>query len=360
MRGRIAAGPEYVEHLEGSDKAKERVRVILETMQGQCRVQQACERLGICEQRFRQLRETLLQAAVASVEDRPAGRPRRLQEPAEVAMLRQQVAQLARELQAAQVREEIALALPQVNRTPPEPDPSPAEAPKKNAGATLTSATEEPLPPPVREENSVFRPTLPPLPDAPAVAPSLWQGHLARLLEVLRMQTSAAEAPTRRHGRHANARQCLQQDIRKEAVACYHWLHAQNLTLAQCSQLLHLAARTLRAWDYACRIEAIRPQPVGRPPTRSPLPVRQAIVDYLRLTGPGVGVPTLQQQFPAVTRGELADLLRRYRAVCRARFVAYGRVLHWQTAGRVWAADFSEPSCWGQAGSLPPIAGSYP
>jgi transposase-like protein len=131
MRGRIAAGPEYVEHLQGSDKAKERVRVILETMRGQCRVQEACERLGICEQRFRQLRETLLQAAVTSVEDRPAGRPRRLEEPAEVTMLRQQVTQLARELQAAQVREEIALALPQVNRTPPKPAPSPVGASKK-------------------------------------------------------------------------------------------------------------------------------------------------------------------------------------------------------------------------------------
>ena len=64
MRGRIPAGPEAVEYLEGSDKAKERVRVILETMLGKCRVQEACERLGICEQRYRQLRETLLQAAL--------------------------------------------------------------------------------------------------------------------------------------------------------------------------------------------------------------------------------------------------------------------------------------------------------
>jgi hypothetical protein len=31
MRGRIPAGPEYVEHLQGSDKAKARLRVILET-----------------------------------------------------------------------------------------------------------------------------------------------------------------------------------------------------------------------------------------------------------------------------------------------------------------------------------------
>jgi transposase InsO family protein len=205
----------------------------------------------------------------------------------------------------------------------------------------------------------VFRPPVPPLPDASAVAPSVWESHLARLLQVLRIQASA-EAPARRHARQANARQCLQQDIRKEAVACYHWLHDQNLTLTECSQLLHLATRTLRAWDCACRTEAIRLLPVGRPATRSPLPVRQAILDYLRLTGPGVGIPTLQERFHGVARGELIDLLRRYRAVCRARFGAYGRVLHWQTAGRVWAADFTEPSLWGQAGSLPPIAGSYP
>jgi transposase InsO family protein len=198
------------------------------------------------------------------------------------------------------------------------------------------------------------------LPDTPVVTPLLWEGHLARLLDVLRIQTSAVAAPARRHGRQANARQCLQQDIRKEAVACYHWLHDQNLTLAECSQLLHLATRTLRAWDYACRTEAIRLRPVGRPPTRSPLPVRQAILDYLKLIGPGVGVPTLQQQFHGVPRGELADVLKRYRAVCHARFVAYGRVLHWQTPGRVWAADFTEPSCSDRAGSLPPIAGSHP
>jgi transposase InsO family protein len=216
------------------------------------------------------------------------------------------------------------------------------------------------LPPPAREENPVFRSPLPSLPDAPAVAPSLWEGHLARLLEVLRIQASAAEAPKRRHGRQANARQCLQQDIRKEAVACYHWLHNQDLTLAECSQLLRLAARTLRAWDYACRSEAIRLLPVGRPPTRSALPVRQAILDYLKLTGPGIGVPTLQEQFRGVARSELADLLRRYRAVCRVRFVAYRRVLHWQTPGRIWAADFTEPSCSGRAGSLPPIAGHHP
>ena len=131
MRGRMPAGAEVVEHLQGSDKAKDRLRVILETMQGRWRVQEACGRLGIGEQRFRQLREELLQAALASLEDRPAGRPCRPAEPEEITALRRQVAELTRELQAAQVREEIALALPQVSKTPPELAASPPPAPKK-------------------------------------------------------------------------------------------------------------------------------------------------------------------------------------------------------------------------------------
>ncbi len=128
MRGRIPAGPEMVEHLEGSDKAKERLRLILETMTGGLRVQEACACLDICEQRFRQLRAELLQAALASLEDQPAGRPRRPEESEQTAALRQQLQALQRELQAAQVREEIALGLPHVRVSPGVPAVS-AEAP---------------------------------------------------------------------------------------------------------------------------------------------------------------------------------------------------------------------------------------
>jgi len=120
MRGRIPAGPEYVDvkHLHGSAQAKERLRVILETMMGKWRVGEACHRLGICEQRFRQLRGELLQAALERLEGRPAGRPRRPQEPEQTAALRQQLAAMQLELHVAQVREEIALALPQVAGSP--------------------------------------------------------------------------------------------------------------------------------------------------------------------------------------------------------------------------------------------------
>jgi transposase InsO family protein len=83
------------------------------------------------------------------------------------------------------------------------------------------------------------------------------------------------------------------------------------------------------------------------------LAVRQEILAYVRLTGPGVGVPTLQEHFPGVARAELADLLVRYRAVCRVRGRQCPRVLHWQTPGRVWAADFTALAV-GGADGLPP------
>jgi hypothetical protein len=116
MRGRYPSGPEYVEHLEGSAEAKRRAKVILRTLMGELRVLEACQTLGICEQRFHQLREAMLQAALARLEVGPAGRPRRPAEPAEVAALREQLAEQQVQLRVAQVREEIALVMPQFSR----------------------------------------------------------------------------------------------------------------------------------------------------------------------------------------------------------------------------------------------------
>jgi transposase-like protein len=140
MRGRTPAGPESIEHLQGSHKAKERLRVILETMMGEHRVAEACRLLGICEQRFRQLRAELLQAALERLEGLPAGRPRRPAEPQEIAALRQQLAETQLELHTAQVREEIALAMPQVLA------PKEAEAPADDNSVAQKKTPQRPRP----------------------------------------------------------------------------------------------------------------------------------------------------------------------------------------------------------------------
>jgi transposase InsO family protein len=182
--------------------------------------------------------------------------------------------------------------------------------------------------------------------------------HLSLLRELQHLGTAAPAPRARSRGRQPSPRQRVQQYIRQEAVSCYHWLQQQGQTQEQCAAQLDLSARTLRGWDHD--LASLGLAPPGRPATRSALAVRQAILGYVKLTGPGIGVPSLQEHFPDVARAELVDLLERYRVVCRLRGGHYGRVLHWQTPGVVWAADFAEPSLYGLAGSLPPIAGCYP
>jgi hypothetical protein len=116
MRGRHAAGPEYAERLSGSDLACHRMRVVLETIAGTKRVTEACAELGICQQRFEAIRQEAIQAGVAALERRPAGRPRK-GDPAdtdETARLRDRVADLEAQLRAAEVRAELAATLPRL------------------------------------------------------------------------------------------------------------------------------------------------------------------------------------------------------------------------------------------------------
>jgi len=114
MRGRHPSGPEIVERLSGDAAAKERLRVVLETLAGTCRVGEACQRLNISEQRFDQVRAEALQAALAALEPRPLGRPPRPASPdeAEAERLRARVAELEAQLRVAAVRTEVAAILP--------------------------------------------------------------------------------------------------------------------------------------------------------------------------------------------------------------------------------------------------------
>jgi hypothetical protein len=113
MRGRHPAGPEFVDRLSGDATAKQRLRVVLETMSGVRRVAEACELLGISEQRFDELRAEAMQAAVAALEPKPPGRrPREsTADPDAVRRLEDRVAELEAQLKVAVVRAEVAAVL---------------------------------------------------------------------------------------------------------------------------------------------------------------------------------------------------------------------------------------------------------
>ena len=116
MRGRRPVGPEVAERLDGSAAACRRMRVVLETIAGVRRVQEACEELGVCEQRFETLRATAILAGIAALEARPMGRPPKVltEAQAEIARLEDRVAELEAQLRVASVRAELADALPRL------------------------------------------------------------------------------------------------------------------------------------------------------------------------------------------------------------------------------------------------------
>jgi len=123
MRGRRPAGPAYAEKVRDcDDQTKRRLKVIMQTLCGELRVQEACAVLGVSPQRFHQLREEVMQSAALPLKPKPKGRPR--QQPSseqhQIEQLQKQLALAQAELRAAQARAEIALVLPRVVHTPTE------------------------------------------------------------------------------------------------------------------------------------------------------------------------------------------------------------------------------------------------
>lgn len=119
-RGRPPLGAGHVDGLDGSESSKERLRNILGTLNGDLTVAQACERLGIGETRYHELRREALSGALEALEPRPPGRPRRA-EPAEEQRIREleaQVGDLEEEILCQRVRLELALTMPHVLKIP--------------------------------------------------------------------------------------------------------------------------------------------------------------------------------------------------------------------------------------------------
>jgi hypothetical protein len=109
--GRKPRGPRLAEHVEASERAKRRLAVILETVAGQKTVAQACAELGIEESAFHAIRSEALQAAAASLEPGRVGRPPKIED-AKVSDLERKLVEARIELEAARLREEIAVFMP--------------------------------------------------------------------------------------------------------------------------------------------------------------------------------------------------------------------------------------------------------
>lgn len=114
-RGRPHEGPELVEKLDDcSQEARQRLKVIFQTIAGVFTVDQACEILGIRRSAFNKLRSQFITSAVHLLEPRTPGRKKKIQTPEqqENQRLREENERLQFELKAQQLREEIGILMP--------------------------------------------------------------------------------------------------------------------------------------------------------------------------------------------------------------------------------------------------------
>jgi hypothetical protein len=134
-RGRPVKAGRLVACLEGTEAAKRRLELILEATAGRLSVEQACRELAIRPSRFHAMRREVLQEALAALEPQSPGRHAVLPSESEsrIAALQEQIGLLQREVQAAQIREELAIVLPGVLR-PPEPRPGKKTRSKRKTG----------------------------------------------------------------------------------------------------------------------------------------------------------------------------------------------------------------------------------
>ena len=129
-------GVGHVDRLDGPEDLKRRLRVLLDTLAGRVSVTQACAELGVSESRLHELRRQALVGALGALMPKPSGRP----VTSETTTVREKdlearIQELEVDLQAALVRTELALAMPELFRS------------KKNRRRRKTSGAQRPAPP---------------------------------------------------------------------------------------------------------------------------------------------------------------------------------------------------------------------
>lgn len=131
--GRPPLGPELVEGLEGPDEAKERARVVLETIAGRLTIEEACGRLDVSRARFHEMRREGLEGLIVGLTPGVPGRPRKASagDASRVTELEREVRELKIDLQAARVKTELAIAMPHVLDLPARHDEDEAAGEKR-------------------------------------------------------------------------------------------------------------------------------------------------------------------------------------------------------------------------------------
>ena len=309
-RGRKPTGTNLLEHLQGSEHAKGRLKAILETLSGQRSIPEVCEELGIRESMFHRVRSEVLQTALDRLEPRPLGRPPLPASPQDLraAELEAENLRLQLELKAAEVRRELAEKLPRLAK-PQNIDPACGAGEKNDcavAEAPSQAIATKHEPPPAMNPNTCR---------------SLKRGWPAQ------QPRREAEREARVHARG------LRPLGHAARGAAGRWRPEQ----------LGLAPGTLAFWKHRWHDGSPGgPSPGPSLPSQRPA-TAQPGHRFHALVGPGVSAAAVQATFPALARREAENLRDRFRRLWKLDHPRAIHVLHWHHPGAVWAMDHSEP-----------------
>jgi len=115
-RGRPIKGIEHVEDLNASDDAKLKLKTVMATLTGEKSIEEACEELGVEKSAFFKMRDRALVGALHGLEPKQVGRPRKEKttDQERIEDLEEELQEMRIDLEAAYLREELAVAMPHV------------------------------------------------------------------------------------------------------------------------------------------------------------------------------------------------------------------------------------------------------
>ena len=168
--------------------------------------------------------------------------------------------------------------------------------------------------------------------------------HLDRVREGLEAHRKKTGGTMTRRGFLAQAaRREVECTTRKQVVEHLRFRVIQGARKEEVAASLGLEPRTLRLWESQDRRDGLRPVARGRPLKRSSVEARNQSLGIIAQHGPLIGVEMLGRLCPGMARGEIRDLLWRYREHYRLEHELVYESLRWGQPGRVWAMDHTEP-----------------